>query len=104
MATITVMSFNVIVAKQNSKYEKLEESILYKPPPSTLRILKWEKFHEDTAKSYYINEKMTTHGNFSKVVTIGIYVCVIKSWLATYVPDDLVEDPSESPDQRHGLL
>ena len=30
------------VAKRNSKYEKLVESILYKPLPSTLKALEWE--------------------------------------------------------------
>ena len=31
------------VAKRNPKYKKLVESILYKPPPSTLTALEWGK-------------------------------------------------------------
>ena len=91
------------VAKRNSKYEKLVESILYKPPPSILKALEWRKSHEDTARSYYINEKMTIHDNSYKVVTTGIHVCMNKPWLAAS-PDGLVEDPSEPPERHHGLL
>ena len=61
------------------------------------------KSHEDTARSCYINEKMTVHGNSYKVVTTGIHVCMNKPWLAAS-PDGLVEDLSEPPEQRHSLL
>ena len=50
------------VAKRRSKYEKLVENILYKPPPSTLTALEWGKSHEDIARRCYINEKTGTHG------------------------------------------
>ena len=79
------------------------ESILYKPPPSTLKALEWGKSHEDTARSCYINEKMTVHVYSYKVITTGIHVCINKPWLAAS-PDGLVEDPSEPPEQCHGLL
>ena len=92
-----------MVAKRNSKYEKLVGSILYKPPPSTLKASEWGKSHEDTARSCHINEKMTAHGNSYKVVITGIHVCMNKPWLAAS-PDGLVEDPSKPPEQRHDLL
>ena len=91
------------VAKRNSKYEKLVESILYKLPPSTLKALECGNSHEDAARSCYIKEKMTAHGNSYKVVITGIHVCVSKPWLAAS-PDGLVEDPSEPPKQHHSLL
>ena len=85
------------VAKRNTKYENLVESILCKPPLSTLKALESGKSHEDTARSCYINEKMITHGNSYKVVTTGIHICVSKPWLAAS-PGGLVEDPSEPPE------
>ena len=68
-----------------------------------MKALEWGKSHEDTARSCYINEKVAAHGNSYKVVTTGIHVCMQKPWLAAS-PDGLVEDPSETPDRRHGLL
>ena len=90
----------VRVAKCNSKYEKLVESILSKSPPSIIKASEWGKSHEDTARSCYINEKMTTHGNSYKVVTTGLHICVRKS----ASPDGLVEDPSEKSNQHQNLL
>ena len=91
------------VAKRRSKYEKLVESMLYKPPPSTVKALEWGRSHEDIARSCYVNEKVATHGDSYRVVTTGIHVCMHKPWLAAS-PDGLVEDPSEPPDRQHGLL
>ena len=91
------------VAKRRSKYEKLVESMLYKPPPSTVKALEWGRSHEDIARSCYVNEKVATHGDSYRVVTTGIHVCMHKPWLAAS-PDGLVEDPSEQPDRQHGLL
>ena len=76
---------------------------MYKLPPSTLKAFEWEKSHKYTARSCYINKKMTAHGNSYNVVTIGVHVCVNKPWLAA-LPDSLVEDPSEPPERHHALL
>ena len=62
-----------------------------------LKPLEWGKSYEDTDRSCYIDEKMTTHGNSYKIVTTSIHVCMSKLWLAVS-PDGLVEDPSEPPD------
>ena len=70
------------------------ESILYRPPPSTVKGLEWGKSHEDTARICYINEKVAAHGDSYRVVTTGIHVCMHKPWLATSL-DIIVQDPSE---------
>ena len=93
---LTLSNFGGAI-KHNTKYEKLVESILYKPPLSTLKALESGKSHENKARSCYINEKMMTHSNSYKVVTTYIHICVSKPWLAAF-PGSLVEDPSEPPE------
>ena len=75
----------------NSRYEASRVHLV-------IKSLEWGKSHEDTARSCYIDEKMTAHGNSYnyKIMTTGIHVCTSKPWLAVS-PDGLVEDPSEQP-------
>ena len=98
------MSTNIIkLAKCHSKYQKLVESILYKPPSNTVKALEWRKSHEDTARICCINEKVAAHCDSYGVVTTGIHVCMHKPWLVTS-PDGIVQDPSETLDRQHSLL
>jgi len=46
---LTASNFGSIVKRQ-SKFEKLVETIHYKPPPGAVAALEWGRSHEDTAR------------------------------------------------------
>ena len=97
---LTASKFSTIIKRQ-SKFEKLVETIHYKPPPGAVAALDCGRSHEDTARKAY------TNGNTSRetyhVDRTGIHICTEHPWLAAY-PDGLVEDPSEMEGKNQGIL
>ena len=99
---LTASNFG-LVAKRREMFEKLVESILYKPPPSSAAAIEWGTSYEDKARDTYINEKQTQHGDSYQVSQTGIFINTEQPWLAA-TPDGVVHDPSESASCHNGLL
>ena len=99
---LTASSFATVV-KRRSKYEKLVESILYKPPRNTISALEWGRNHEETARTAYISAKTKGIAVPYQVLCTGIHISSEHPWLAAS-PDGLVKDPTETRDRQHGIL
>ena len=82
------------VVKHCKNFEKLAETILYKPPPGTVPALEWGKSHEEVARQWYIHQKTTQYGPSYKVSKTGIHISTTNPWLAAS-PDGVVEDPTQ---------
>ena len=92
-----------MVAKRKQKFDKLVETILYRPPPSSAAAIEWGTSHENNAREKYINERKTKYGDSYQVSKTGLFINIEQPWLAA-TPDGIVEDPSEPTIRRTGLL
>jgi len=97
---LTASKFGTII-KCQSKFEKLVETIHYKPPPGAVAALDWGRSHEDTAREAYI--RSNTSGETYQVNRTGIHICTQHPWLAAS-PDGLVKDSSEIEGRKQGIL
>ena len=97
---LTASKFGSII-KCQSKFEKLVETIHYKPPPGAVAALEWGRSHEDTAREAYVNSN--TSGETYQVDRTGIHISIEHPWLAAS-PDGLVKDPSEVEGRNQGIL
>ena len=50
---LTASNFG-LVAKRKQKFDKLVETILYRPPPSSAAAIEWGTSHESNARENYI--------------------------------------------------
>ena len=91
------------VVKHRSKFEKLVESILYRPPRNTISALEWGRNHEEAARTAYISVKAKETPLPYHVLRTGIHISSKLPWLAAS-PDSLVEDPTETSGRQHGIL
>ena len=99
---LTASSFATVV-KRRSKFEKLVEPILYRPPRNTIAALEWGKNHEEAARTAYISVKVKETSLPYHVLCTGIHISSKHSWLAVS-PDGLVDDSTETSDRQHGIL
>jgi len=96
---LTASKFGTII-KCQSMFEKLVETIHYKPPPGAVAALDWERSHEGTAREAYI--RSNTSGETYQVDRTGIHICTQHPWLAAS-PNGLVEDSSEVEGRKQGI-
>ena len=96
-------SSSATVVKCRSKFEKLVESILYRPPQNTISVLEWGRNHEEAARTAYISVKAKETSLPYHVLRTGIHISSKRPWLAAS-PDGLVEDPTETSGRQHGIL
>ena len=99
---LTASNFG-LVAKRKQKFDKLVETILYRPPPSSAAAIEWGTSHESNARESYIYEKQSKYGESYKVSKTELFINIEQPWLAA-TPDGIVEDPSETTTRRNGLL
>ena len=99
---LTASVFGTVI-KRRKNFEKLVETILYKPPPGTVPALEWGRSHEDIARQWYMNHKTTQFGSSYKVSKTGIHISTVDPWLAAS-PDGVVEDPTQAEGRRNGIL
>jgi len=99
---LTASSFATVV-KRRSKFEKLVESILYKPPHSTISALEWGRNHEEAARTAYVGVKSKEISLLYHVLCTGILISSKHPWLAAS-PNGLVEDLTETSDRQRGTL
>ena len=99
---LTASVFGTVI-KRRKNFEKLVETILYKPPPGTVPALEWGQSHEDIAQQWYMNHKTTQFGSSYKVSKTGIHISTVDPWLAAS-PDSVVEDPTQAEGRRNGIL
>ena len=99
---LTASVFGTVV-KRCRNFEKLAETLLYKPPPCTVSTLEWEKSHEEVARQCYLQQKILQHGPSYKVCKTGIHISTVNPWLAAS-PDGIVEDPSQVEGRCNGIL
>jgi len=79
-----------IVIKCQKNFEKLVETILYKPPPGSIPALEWGRSHEDNARQWYITHMAKEFDPSYKVNRTGIHVNTTHPWLAAS-PDGVVK-------------
>ena len=78
---LTASSFATVV-KRRSKFEKLVESILYRPPRNTISALEWGRNHEEAARTAYISVKAKGTSLPYHVLHTGIHISSnIHGWL-----------------------
>ena len=99
---LTASVFGTVV-KRRKNFEKLTETILYKPPPGTVPALEWGQSHEEVARQWYTHHKTTLHGPAYKVCKTGIHISTTNPWLAAS-PDGVVEDPTQDEGRHNGIL
>ena len=63
---LTASNFG-LVAKRKQKFDKLVETILYRPPPSSAAAIEWGTSHESNAREKYIYEKRSKYDESFKV-------------------------------------
>ena len=83
-------------------FEKLVESILYKPPPSSAAAIEWGTSHEGNARETILMRK-SQHSDSYQVSQTGIFINTEHPWLAATL-DGVVHDPSEPGGHHNGLL
>ena len=99
---LTASSFG-LVAKCKQKFDKLVETILYRPPLSSAAAIEWGTSHESNGRENCINQRKNEYGDSYEVSKTGVFINIEQLWLAA-TPDSIVEDPSESTIHRTGLL
>ena len=99
---LTASVFGTVV-KRRKNFEKLVETILYKPPPGSIPALEWGRSHEDNARQWYATYMMKQFGPSYTVRKTGIHISTTDPWLAAS-PDGVVEDPTQTEGRRCGLL
>ena len=99
---LTASAFGTVI-KRRKNFEKLVETILYKPPPGTIPALEWGRSHEDTARQWYVTHMTKQFGPSYQVSRTGIHISTTHPWLAAS-PDGVVEDPTQAEGRRFGLL
>ena len=93
-----------MVAKHKQTFDKLVETVLYRPPPSSAAAIECGTSHESNAREIYIYEKRSKYDESYEVSKTGLFINIEQPWL-TATPDGIAEDPSE-PTTTHcnGLL
>jgi len=99
---LTASVFGTVV-KRRKNFEKLVETILYKPPPGSIPALEWGRSHEDNARQWYATYMTKQFGPSYTVRKTGIHISTTDPWLAAS-PDGVVEDPTQTEGRRCGLL
>ena len=70
-----------LISKHKQKFDKLVETVLYRPPPSSAAAIEWGTSHESNARENYINEKKSKYGESYEVSKTGLFINIEQPWL-----------------------
>ena len=99
---LTASLFGTVI-KRRKNFEKLVETILYKPPPGTVPVLEWGRSHEEVARQWYIAQKTKLFGPTYQVSRTGMHISTTDPWLAAS-PDGIIVDSTQAVGRQNGIL
>ena len=89
--------------KASQTFEKLVETILYKPPPGTVPALEWGQSHEEVARQWYIAQKTKLFGPTYQVSRTRIHISTTDPCLAAS-PDGIIVDSTQAEGRQNDIL